>query len=377
MNKMAPLISDTEASGPFLFWDGYGLDKKGSGIHRHAKEIASQLKLIGVRPLLVGSNNSSYDLDTDIISAGTKFLPHQLYSSKLMWSEVAAKTLKQKKFKKGIIHGFSNINIPIYGSSGNDFSKVITVHDLIPLLKPDSVSKLARFQFGLRIKHVLSQADQIVAVSNWTKKTIIKYFPKCESKILVIPNGHNRWQSDLSKKSDKIQLLSVSRYETYKNLDFLFEVAQNLSSDFHLTLVTNQEGFRELKSKYKDLISQQRATILCNVSDIDLDRLFSQANILLHPSDAEGYCLPAAEATSRGVPVVYKSGSGIDEVVGDETSFGLCSLSPSDWVTTIYSKAEIKYDPEYRKRLKRHVDGKQHWEEVAKTLNQLYVTLGL
>ena len=62
--------------------------------------------------------------------------------------------------------------------------KVITVHDLIPYIMPETVGKGYLLKFLKDVPNILQFADAIITVSEWSKKDILKFFPIEENKVL-------------------------------------------------------------------------------------------------------------------------------------------------------------------------------------------------
>jgi len=97
--------------------------------------------------------------------------------------------LKLHKYKLDLVH-FAHFNVPLFY-----FKKfIVTIHDLIQrdLTKKDSKLPAAVFYFKkavyfLVIKNALKRAKKIIAVSNFSKEKILKYYKKIDAhKIEVI-----------------------------------------------------------------------------------------------------------------------------------------------------------------------------------------------
>ena len=77
---------------------------------------------------------------------------------------------------------------------------VVTIHDLIPYIMPETVGKgyLERF---LRIcLYIVNNSKGILTVSEYSKKDILKFFPNCpEDKIFVTPLAANNYYKPLNK----------------------------------------------------------------------------------------------------------------------------------------------------------------------------------
>jgi glycosyltransferase involved in cell wall biosynthesis len=64
-----------------------------------------------------------------------------------------------------------------------------------------------------------------------------------------------------------------------------------------------------------------RVRFLDSVPEADLRALYTQAEIVLFPSLAEGFGLPAVQAISCGVPVIASDLPVLREVIGDAAEF--------------------------------------------------------
>src|SRR5690606_34568130 len=158
VDDLAKATRDLGAKGtrevPFVFWDGYGLDRPASGVFVHAKKMSRALAQVGVEPFLLG-NLKSASLLKDLRTFVVPQLPlggRKITESKLIWPERAARYL-EKLIELGqlkdtvILHGLSNLNLPLLGVDRTRIRTVLTVHDLIPFLAPDGVSKPYYWQF--------------------------------------------------------------------------------------------------------------------------------------------------------------------------------------------------------------------------------------
>src|SRR5512145_3340171 len=91
-----------------------------------------------------------------------------------------------KKYKLDVIHDPYELG-PL--SFSNPATKIITIHDLTPLLFPKHFKSsdvwLHRLLFSKTIKNV----DKIITVSEYSKKDIMKHINAPEDKIEVVYNG--------------------------------------------------------------------------------------------------------------------------------------------------------------------------------------------
>jgi len=111
----------------------------------------------------------------------------------------------------------SKENIDIYHmpQNGIGFSeeisckKIITIHDLIPYIMPETVGRGYLLKFLKEMPLIIGNSDGIITVSEFSKRDILKFFPIDESKIYVTPLAAD-------KKYVKIDWISKS---LLKNLE--------------------------------------------------------------------------------------------------------------------------------------------------------------
>lgn len=353
-----------------VIWDGFGLTNQYSGVARHANWLSDGLSRSDVSPLVFGPHKSTLPHLSHIFSQPNK-LP-MLPRSKLAWSRyISSDRCFEFSDQNLIYHGLCNFNIPLNTSSS--FKRVITIHDIIPIIAKGMVSRASTLQLSYLLPKVLQAADKVICVSKWTRDTIIGSYPSVADKTVVIPNGFlnntNMIVNSSANKSSKGQIihaLSVMRYEPYKRFDRLLDILNGLDQRFRLSLVTDAQGEAWIKSHGKSYIDSGRLSIGRGLSDSQLSQWFANCDFLLHTSEYEGFCLPAAQAIAASKPVIFKAGSGIDEVVGP-AGLGLGDCT-DEWVDAI-SSGQYMIEKEI---IAKHISQQKTWASVAIDLKQLY-----
>ena len=347
-------------------WSSFGLESYHSGVSRHGFSIYKELLRHGVAPIFIANSVQTLVNPTPrLFYASSSFLQRFKVANLYRYGEY----LGDNASKFDVIHGLSNFNNAFIPPSVSAL-RVQTIHDLIPLLA--RYSKAKKLQFHWLVKRAIARSDIIICVSQWTKDSCEDYFPNARGKCHVIPNGISpRQPASAAAKASASALLFISRYEPYKGFDSIVQLAPYLRPERRLLIVTDQKGQKFLASQ--GLLQHPLIKVHVGVSDAKLAQLFGQALALLHPSYLEGYCLPAAEAISRGIPVVYRSGSAIDETVG-EAGIGLSRHAGADaWVAAVDSLARRRSAPF---SLQTDIDvqaGKLlSWSEVARQLISVY-----
>lgn len=199
---------------------------------------------------------------------------------------------------------------------------VITVYDMIHELYPD---QFRDSETTIKAKNrAISIADTIIAISENTKKDLIKIYNIPESKIKVVYLANSLQSSspltlDGLKQNYKLKrpyLLYVGDRRGYKNFKALLDSYMNkFSKYFDLVCFGGQkieyDGIKSIPVKIKNSIFQ------LNGSDDLLASLYKHAFCFVYPSFYEGFGIPPLEAMSMGCPVIASNASSIPEVVGD------------------------------------------------------------
>ncbi len=366
-----------------IYWDDEGLQNPYSGIGVYARRLYEGFKRAGKKtPKILSFSQSIEGFDNDSIATLQK--PFFLPTDNLL--RHFTKFVAYKKDQQGlfettppiIFHGLANTNIPF--AAGKKAFFILTVHDLIPLIVPTefSVKKFARRHFITQ--KALARADAIIAISKWTKDSLLKYFPETGPKISYIPHGcdHEKFlnstDSGLAIESENfIQVIAVSRFERYKRVELVLDVARRLPDKFVTTLVTDERGEIFARRYAEDLIAARKLVVLTNVNQDTMRQLMKNSAVLLHPSLYEGYCFPAIEALSCGVPVIYTEGSATSETVGQICGQALSADAKiDDWVSAVEEASKLKNTVLFQKNITEHFKTLPTWQDAAEKTVNLY-----
>lgn len=382
-------VSEGNSGAPLVFWDGYGLHNPYSGIAQHAMRMLAALVDEEVHPILLGSSEVCESFKDHLVYPcilTRRFGKAQ--DLKVVWPQIIGAVVENvarnglKSSSKVILHGISNFNIPIWPKR-QSYRRVLTVHDIIPLLEPGSVSMAYFAQLRAILGRALSLADVIVCVSSWTRRKLLERYPMVEPKTHIIQNGVGPLGNDpqhflkLTNRGHRPEFLCISRYEKYKNLELLVDILEVLPTDWQGVLVTDSRGAKVLSGKVKASRRQAPLKIVSDISDMELKRLYRTCHVYVHPSRLEGFCLPIAEALVAGIPIVYQKGSAIEEIVSDKVGFGLDPFhSAKDWALAVETVSEFSQLSDWDTRLRNHISTLPTWTTGAQRLKSLYNTLG-
>jgi len=286
---------------------------------------------------------------------------------------------KIRKHKIDLMH-FPHFNVPLLYF--NPF--IITIHDLILKRFPTSRASalipayywLKNLVYQIVIFSAIKRSKKIIAVSNYTKNDILKYFKVKSDKIKVIyegaPNSEGRSLRSKERSLLYPYLLYVGNAYPHKNLERLILSFNKLiedKKDLYLILVGEIDYFYK---KIQDKFSDSKKIIFTDfISDKELVALYKNASIYVFPSLYEGFGLPPLEAMSCGVPVVCSQASCLPEILENSAIY----FDPED----INDMAEkIKYVLDNEKIQKQLISNgfeqikKYKWEEMTQEILKIY-----
>ena len=292
-----------------------------------------------------------------------------------VWQKLSAvwRTLRVAADAKGdevaLYHGLSN-ELPM-GLARRGIRSVVTIHDLIFLRYPSYYKPVDRMIYEWKFSSACKRADRIIAISECTKRDIVKFFGTDPDKIDVVYQGCDKMFSqpvEESKRSEVIEryelpqryLLTVGTLEERKNLMAIVEALALLPQDIHLVAVGRRTPYTErVVSRIEELGLTDRVHILSDVAYTDLPAVYAGAEVFVYPSRFEGFGIPIIEAMSVGIPVVAATGSCLEEAGGPSSKY----VSPDDrWELADAIKSIIS-DEELRRKMTD--DGRQYVERFA------------
>jgi len=175
-------------------------------------------------------------------------------------------------------------------------------------------------------------------------------------------------------------LAFIGRLVPHKGVDVLLSALRGLPSDVHLVIVGRGPRLVDLVGMARRMGVADRVHFCPYVSDDDLPRYLSLADVFAFPSQSrlEGFGLAVAEAMACGLPVVISDMPGVREVI-DDGVHGL--LVEPLLAEDLAAKARVLLDdPERARRLgeagRRRAEERYGLEKVTGQLIRLYEDLG-
>jgi glycosyltransferase involved in cell wall biosynthesis len=198
-------------------------------------------------------------------------------------------------------------------------------------------SRLRRFAHRLVLLATMWKARKIIAVSNSTKRDILKKFHINQQKIVVTYGGvDERFKPETNNaiidgikarlKIIKPFIFFVGVWRSHKNIENLVSAFEILKKRFNIPHQLVLGGREDLHyTKIRETIDKSpfKNDIITPgfIDDADLPAIYGAADVFALPSFIEGFGLIAVEAQSCGCPVVSTNTSSMPEVLDDSALF--------------------------------------------------------
>jgi glycosyltransferase involved in cell wall biosynthesis len=257
---------------------------------------------------------------------------------------------------------------------------VVTIHDLAWKFYPESFTVFMRSFLEWSTGFAVKRADKIIAVSEATKKDIVKFYNVDQGKIVVVHHGYDaEIPNDKFQMTNKFQnsslqipnkyILFLSTLQPRKNLEGLIDAFRLLKNEHpelpHKLVVVGKPGWKFEGILKKIGENKEFVLYLNHVSDQDRFAILSKADLLVLPSFYEGFGMSILEAFAANVPVATANVSSLPEVAGEAAVY----FDPANISAIQKAIASILFDRSLSDSLK--TKGKVRlqnfsWEKCAK-----------
>lgn len=208
--------------------------------------------------------------------------------------------------------------------------KIITLHDIIPLKMPDTVSDRYLRIFNEEMPKIIDSCDGIITVSEFSKEDIAKEFNYPKDKIFVThlaaediyrPLGKSSCQKIIKEKYkiDNNFILYVGGLSPRKNIKGLIEAYSLLPAETRektKLVITGKKGlsYDSYLKRARDLKISDDVIFTDFIPLEDLPIFYNACEMLVYPSFYEGFGLPPLEAMACGTPVIASNRTSIPEI---------------------------------------------------------------
>ncbi len=206
---------------------------------------------------------------------------------------------------------------------------VVTIHDLGWKYFPKSFTWFMKSFLEWSTGFAAKSASSIIAVSEATKKDLIKFYKINASKVAVVHHGFGLANQSISLPTNQSELgkyvLFLSTLQPRKNLQGLIVAFRKLKQEHpdlpHKLVVVGKPGWK-FESILKDIEENKDIVVYLNhVNEEDKCAILSKADLLVLPSFYEGFGMQILEAFAAGVPVATSQVSSMPEVAGEAAMY--------------------------------------------------------
>lgn len=340
------------------------------------KEIAEKNKNIEI---VIGAYNYDYAVKLFQNYSNIQIVKYNS-DSKLRFLVDIPRILKNQYFD----YAHFQYVIPFY--KPNNCKYIVTIHDILYKDFPDEFSFIYKFSRNIFFKYAAKKSDIITTVSEYSKRSIAKYFRIDINKIDILPIGISQdfchdydknTSRDFVKKNLSIQnnyILYVSRIEPRKNHELLLQAYLDLQlwkENIDLVMV----GKVYIKNqKYSELLNEipqeakKNIHLLENLSFDILFELYKSARMSVYPSKAEGFGIPIVESLALGIPTLFSNTTAMSEFKFAEKYF----IDPFD-LKSLRDKIRLElgngiYSEKEQEAMKENICLNYNWYNCAKKL---------
>jgi L-malate glycosyltransferase len=231
--------------------------------------------------------------------------------------------------------------------------------------------------FGYWIEKLASKLpNKIIAVSEDTKRKLIKTLRVSKKKIIVIPNGinHNEIQS-IKPSKEKSDIIYAGRLLSHKNINVLIQAVKELTKSnpqIKCIIVGDGPERESLEKLTKQLKLEKNISFKGFIEKLeDVYALIKSSKIFVLPSTREGFGIILIDANACGIPVIttnHKDNASKDLIKEGKNGF-ICKLDEEE------IKKKIKKGLKGYKKMKKGCISsaeKFNWDNLIKKFEEVY-----
>ncbi len=233
-----------------------------------------------------------------------------------------------------IMH-FPSFNAPIFYFK----KRITTIHDLTPKYFPGHKmnSFFRKFASNMVFLGSVLGSKKIIAVSEYTKKEILKFYKINPKKIDVVyqgvPNINNGLNFNISNKEflekykiKKPYIFYTGVWRNHKNvvgLIYAFEILRKkYKKDIFLILGGREDSFYpEVRKTWEDLDLGSDIITPGFIKNEEMGLFLENAEVFVLPSFVEGFGFGPLEALSYDTPVAVSDAGAIPEALGESALY--------------------------------------------------------
>ncbi len=289
-----------------------------------------------------------------------------------------------KKYKLDLLH-VPHFNIPLFYRG----KLVITIHDLLwhQQIGPQATTLpswkyyLKYLAYRLITRKAVKRAGKIFVPAKVVKKTLLEYFSRQKSKIVVTVEGISHHflktyqinqpnPSQVWKRSRNNQLIYVGSLYPHKNIELVLKALQQ-KKDLNLLIVCSRNVFMDRTQKLvQELGLEKQVTFAGYLSDQKLIEKIELSQALVQPSKSEGFGLTGVEAMACGTPVLASDIPVFHEIYQQAPIY----FDPNQVESLLNAYQQLQDSSLVKQKIQQgfEVVKKYRWDKMAQTIFEEY-----
>lgn len=219
--------------------------------------------------------------------------------------------------------------------------KIVTYHDLTSFLcKEAGFPSYVRLFNPFLYKILANYSDKVIAISTQTKEDLVNYLKIPTEKIVVINQGvEERFRPMKKEESDYFVIGYVGALAARKRVDYVIRAFYIFKKEHpevkvKLCIVGKKtQEYPKLVKLVEELKLDRDIEFKGFVPDERLVEAYNSFDVLVMPSEWEGFCIPILEAQRCGVSVVVREDVHIPSEV---TKYCLKAKTEKDMAEKMY-----------------------------------------
>ncbi|MBA2450006.1 MAG: glycosyltransferase family 4 protein [Chloroflexi bacterium] len=268
---------------------------------------------------------------------------------------------------------------------------VVTIHDVIPLVLPEYRRRETSRIYSQLVSFTSKRADAIIAVSEHSRRDIVRVLGIPADKISVIGNAvhpgyypiTDSWLLAAVRERYNVArkyILYFGGFDSRKNVQRIIRsyaaLPAPLRAEYQLVIagrlhLLGHPLYPDPRPLVRELDLGDRIIFTGQIREQDKAPLYSGATLFVFPSLYEGFGMPVLEAMACGAPVITSRLSALPEVVGDAGAL----VDPYSEPAITETMGELLADPKRRSELGARARARSRnfsWRQVAEQTVQVY-----
>lgn len=171
-------------------------------------------------------------------------------------------------------------------------------------------------------RHGMEQADQVIAVSHYTKETLVRHYGISPDKIAVVHNAVTRefapHATDYQRQTREKVVLFLGRITFQKGPDYFVEAAARVLAareDVRFVMAGSGDMAPRMIERIAELKLGRKFHFTGFLRGSEVEKIFRESDVYVMPSVSEPFGISPLEAMHYDVPVIISKTSGVAEVL--------------------------------------------------------------